>query len=284
VALALAVIAATGAWATPAQAVSPKCQAEIVGTSGKYADLQAAITAAAPGSVVQVKGTCTGTFRVDKDLTLTGKPAKADPRATLDGGDLGSVVTVSGASVTLRSLIVTNGTAVHGGGIDNVGGTVNLHDTVVTGNTTTSLDMLGLGGGIFNGAGGVLNLGGASVVTDNAAAFGGGIYTVGSLTLHDETAVTNNSAISGGAIAGLGGSATLGGTSVVSNNRAIVFGGGVAISRATLTLTDAGRVTNNTSGNDGGGILNSEGTLIGAITTGDGANVTGNTPNDVYRL
>src|SRR6516225_8804241 len=46
------------------------------------ADLQSAISGAAPGSTVVVDGTCTGTFVIFQDLTLTGP-------ATLNGGGSG---------------------------------------------------------------------------------------------------------------------------------------------------------------------------------------------------
>ena len=48
-------------------------------------NLQAAITAAAPGSTLLVKGRCAGNFTVPKNLTLTGSPT-----ATLDGSGHGA--------------------------------------------------------------------------------------------------------------------------------------------------------------------------------------------------
>src|SRR5438105_1585321 len=54
-------------------------------------NLQAKIDSAAAGSTLLVKGTCVGTFTVNKNLTLKGNPS-----STLDGNKAGTTLTVSG--------------------------------------------------------------------------------------------------------------------------------------------------------------------------------------------
>src|SRR5437899_2977513 len=77
------------------------------------ADLQAAIDAAASGSTLHVKGTCTGQFTISKDLVLEGH----GKRATLDGGNAGPVLTIQeGSTVQVVRLTITHGDTAFDGG------------------------------------------------------------------------------------------------------------------------------------------------------------------------
>src|SRR5206468_3163562 len=102
------------------------------------------ITAASPGDTLKIKGTCLGNFTVDKNLTLQGNTT-----ATLDGNDLGTVLTISGTpTVHLIDLLITGGlSATNGGGIDHAGGPLTLRRVTVQDNEAMS------GGGIYSGAG-----------------------------------------------------------------------------------------------------------------------------------
>src|SRR5262249_34882991 len=80
--------------------------------------LQPQLDQVATGSTLLLTGTCHGTFVVAKDITLKG-----NPKATLDGDNSGSTLTVTGLrSIHLKSLVVTGGLAAQGGGIDMEGG------------------------------------------------------------------------------------------------------------------------------------------------------------------
>lgn len=78
-------------------------------------NLQAAINAAPAGSTINVSGTCTGNFVVNKNLRLVGP-------ATLDGASNGTVIETDAANVRLLNLTIQNGQGEDGGGIANSGG------------------------------------------------------------------------------------------------------------------------------------------------------------------
>ena len=74
---------------------------------------------ASTGDTITIKGTCVGNFQIPgggtaTSLTLLGKGRGGKP--ILDGATTGSVVAVSGANVTVKNLLVTNGLASYTGG------------------------------------------------------------------------------------------------------------------------------------------------------------------------
>jgi hypothetical protein len=161
--------AGLAAAAPAAAAATTTC---MVVNHGRYMSLQAAVTAAAPGDKLFVKGTCTGITEIGKDLTISGHSGSGQKTATLNGGGQDSVLTIdNGVTVTLNSLIITNGSAPSGGGIFNVG-TLTLNGSTVTGNTAFG-SAIG-GGGIFNV--GTLTLNGSTVTGNTASSPGGGIF------------------------------------------------------------------------------------------------------------
>jgi hypothetical protein len=291
--------------AAPAASAAPACQVINKATHASYGDLQPAVSAAAPGATLLVRGTCTGNYTIGANLTLAGQRPDEWPAPTLDGNHAGTVLTVTGGTVTITSLTITNGAAAglggsFGGGIDNNGGTVILRHSHVTGNTAD-----GSGGGIDNNGGTVIlrhsrvtgntagGFGGGiyntnasdsvtltdSSVTGNTAGDGGGIFNFGSVTLTDSS-VRRNTAQSGGGIFN-NGSVTLKYSSVTGNT-ATGFGGGGITNNGSVTLKYSS-VTGNTTTGDGGGILNdvsAGGTLTGAVA-GKGGNVYGNKPDNI---
>jgi len=155
---------------------------------------------------------------------------------TVDGNDSHRVFSVlSGPTVVLRGLVVTNGTSVgdasNGGGISN-SGTLTLTNSTVSGNETT-----GNGGGIYNDDG-TLTLTN-STVSGNEAGYGGaGIYNRGTLTLTNST-VSGNTGVygAGGGISNVDGTLTLT-NSTVSGNATAYGGSGISNDGGTLTLTN----------------------------------------------
>jgi hypothetical protein len=102
-------------------------------------------------------------------------------------------------NLTLDSLTIARGCylaadgARSGGGLRNDGGTLNLNQVTVNGNTARSS-----GGGIYNNSGGTLNIAN-STISNNAAANGGGILT------NQATVNIVNSTLSGNTASGFGG-------------------------------------------------------------------------------
>ena len=119
---------------------------KVTASGHRYRSLQTAVNAAAAGATLSVAGTCTGTTTVGKNLTIGGHA-----NATLNGGKAGSVLTIdAGASVTLNTLIITNGSGTEGsgGGIYNFGPVTPKDHSTVSNNTAGSV-----GGGIYNNDG-----------------------------------------------------------------------------------------------------------------------------------
>jgi predicted outer membrane repeat protein len=222
----------------------------------------------------------------------------------------------TGNIVLSGSKVVENG----GGGIEDDRATVYLVDSKVTGNTspergggvavfqgtvqlagTSSVSKnstTGEGGGIwaFDYAKVILE-GSASVKENTASAEGGGIYASGHtfVNVGDKASVKKNVTASHGAgiYAGIAYSeeeptkVTLGGSSVVSGNKAAEGGGGVYLRAggSILELLDSASIRMNEAGTNGGGVFIGKneygaGTLIyGAGWSGV---IGGNVPDDVF--
>ena len=180
-----------------------------------------------------MKGTCVGPITVSRDLKIVGKSGRGFGRATIDGDHRGSVLTIqSHTTVTIRGLLVTNGTAPMGGGIYAQPSSVRLVDTVVKGNSATGLDSASGGGGVAID-GGILTLVDSTIRHNTAAAHGGGIYV------------------------GLHGGADLfaRGTSSVRGNHAGLDGGGIYIqTHSRATFSDSSSIAGNAADQRGGGV------------------------------
>jgi len=167
-------------------------------------------------------------------------PSATTPLVTLDGGNNGRVLTISGASnVNLRNLTITHGDAGGGdGGAIDFTGSGNLNIT----RTTIATNHAGYGGGInANGTAALkVRLQADTLLQNNTAAVSGGAVRLeGSARLYatsDRTLLSLNHALTGygGGIEILGparadiGSAGINGAGVVSNNDA-VYGAGIAV-------------------------------------------------------
>src|SRR3954464_3036917 len=53
--------------------------------SSASADFQSVVDAASSGDTIEVQGVCTGSFTIDKSLSLVGASTAADPKPTLQG-------------------------------------------------------------------------------------------------------------------------------------------------------------------------------------------------------
>jgi hypothetical protein len=179
----------------PAASSTPSATCLVIGNGARFSTLQDAVSAAAPGDSLVVKGVCVGVATLDKSLHLAG--AGGLGAAVLDGGNQNTVISIlGGATVTITNLIIEHGSAQPppcpfgpcpgeglGGGIRNFG-TVTLVHSIVRDNSAT------FGGGIANFSTFILI---NSSVTGNSAALGGGIWNMGTLTLINSTVSGNRS-------------------------------------------------------------------------------------------
>jgi len=223
--------------------------------------LQNKINNASPGTVILIKGTCHGAFTTNKSLTLKG-----NPNATLDADAAGAVLAVEGVRVIhLRSLVVTDGLGIDGGGIAMPdGGVLTLDAVTVRDNTAAVDDDIATGGGIF-ARDAVVAIRKSSVLDNHAnasgdaldVAQGGGIHLVrGELTISDSL-IRGNDAVAN------------------SPGLADATGGAAFVIDAPLTVT-ASRIRENTvtttSNNSttaiAGGILWQAGHDEGLVITG----------------
>lgn len=167
------------------------------------------------------------TLVIDKDLTIDG--SALSPQIHISGNNSVSVFEVPpGISVTLNGLAIENGNGAGGGGISN-GGTLQVMNSILSGNTSTG-----------NG--------------------GGGIANFGSLSLSYTTLSMNNATNDGGGIYNQGGNVTLTRTRFASNHAR--YGGGLNTREGTVTIVE-GLFSENTA-DFGAGIYN-----FGTITISD---------------
>ena len=168
------VLAATAVVLSAPAAVAgpPSCAVSNARNHKDYDSLQQAVGAAKAGDTLEVKGTCVGSTTVDRDITLQGITNKAFPGApTLDGDGQGRVLTIDVGTTNIRNLTITGGaTTGLGGGIYLATAAV-LVDVLVTGNSTSATQ---IGGGIEADLGSSLTLI-DSTVSGNTAGSSGGI-------------------------------------------------------------------------------------------------------------
>ncbi len=176
------------------------------------------------------------------------------------------------ANLTLDRIIVENGVADFGGGI-NSAGTLNLVNSTVRANHATSS-----GGGVYST--GSLNVVNSTITRNRAEIAGGGLATSGITTIESTTisrntnsglfafagsqAVVVSSSLWGNSVTGDGGAIRLSNSqlelinSTVSGNKATGSGGGIFVEESSATLTNVTLVDNladsdrNSTGNGGG--------------------------------
>jgi hypothetical protein len=272
------VLFALAAIVSPASAKQSECKAINQSQDVAYNPnnnenpLGAAISAAASGDTIKVLGTCHGSFSIQKDLTINGRPSDRHDDAII--GAEGSAVLRNIAHLTLRDLTITGGGAA---GIDS-DGDVSLIRTNVTRNA---------GGGIVNGNGSVTLE--DSAVSDNA---GIGIFNRRGQVTMSNSRVTDGSGvgisaphgtvlISDSVIAGNdgGGIASAGFVrlfeSLIEGNTSEGVGGGVASFDVGRVDIISSTIRGNTA-SQGGGIYNAfmtfgEVTITDSVITGNRA-------------
>ena len=189
-----AVAAALIAIGAPAVAVAEAGAPAAKTVNCNTGDLQSALNAAPDGGTVTVKGTCDGSFDINKNLTLEGAPT-----ATIDGeGTYTALSVADGLHVTLAHLTIQDGggSEVAAGGLD-ISDKAHLKLTYVN---VTNNQSYGNGAGVLAGDDSVVTASHGSFSHNHAALVdntpvdlaGAAIYSTGTVTL-DHTTVDDNS-------------------------------------------------------------------------------------------
>jgi len=253
---------------------------------GAGGNLQAAINAAKPGTIISVAGTCHGTFTVGKNLVLKGVSA-----AVLDAQRAGTTLAVTAGKVRVTGMTITGGDA-DVGGIRN-SGTLTLIRDVITGNTANGdgTDTAGIEnrGTLIvqrstvtqnrgDDTGGLLNTGSATVAESTIGLNAIGITNSGSLTLTDSTVYRNHATYIGG-IANSGDMTVL--RSTIAENFAFNGHGGGIVNTSSGTVTIAqSTIAGNVADEAGGGILNDGTVTITASIVAGNESDSGDVPTD----
>src|SRR5262245_41862319 len=200
------------------------------------AQLRGLILNATAGDTITLPTGCTitltaagGPIVLDKTLTLVGAGAG---QAVLDGGNVTGVLLVNTAAtaVTVAGITIQNGNSAGlGGGVLVTGGSLGLHNSIVTGNSGLN------GGGIAVAAGATATVTN-TLVSDNQAQCDGGVRNFGTLTLTGSTVSGNTTTVNcnGGGVTAVGPATTLV-NSTVSGNTGGPAGGVLAAGPLTVT-------------------------------------------------
>jgi len=237
------------------------------------------ITLASTGSLLTI-GTGT-TLRIGDSSGVTGGAASAGT-LTFNGRGIGaadptnsaSLITVSGGILGLysNSIISNNKTSANGGGVNvTSGGQVSMNGTSIIRNNTVTLAS-GFGGGIYSDGSLsnsiALNNG---TISGNSAPYGGGVYSLRTITMSNGTISGNNAGAGGGGIVVAEPFTMSNGT--ISGNEALWGGGVVVMGNAGNFTMNGGTIGGNraTSG-DGGGVYVA---TLGTFTLNSGSIIYG---------
>jgi hypothetical protein len=203
----------------------------------------------------KVSGTC---FLTQGQLDITNGDLTIDAQGqteVVDAGQNSRVLEINAGikdTTTLIGLTITNGNVGNddGGDIRVDGGNLTLSGTTVSNASPYNGPYATNGGGIYMGpSSGQLIVSAGSLIENNSAVYGGGIYSANGDLIVDNSTITGNSASAdGGGIytTGLAGPTTTVSNSTISNNAAWsgngggIFSGGILLPDGTYT----GVVTN----------------------------------------
>jgi hypothetical protein len=218
---------------------------------------------------------------IDDPVDIVGVGAASTVlRRAAGAANFGILSVQANVDVSISGLTITNGNAIRGGGIDNLG-TLTISDCIISGNHSPR------GGGIDNENGGTLTLLNSTISGNSAGGLGGGIESDGTLTLSNctitgntatlpgssggglavaagtvninDSTISGNAAVYGAGIANLEGTLTIS-NSTISANSAVREGGGIFSNGDTLTISNS-TISGNSAGRSGGGIENGGGAL-----------------------
>jgi hypothetical protein len=162
---------------------------------------------------------------------------------------------------------------VYGGGVFTDGTLTASNGASISNNTAISVEGNAFGGGLAIGEGGTAVLSASAVDGNTARAegfkdvFGGGVHTIGALTLSDGASISHNTAVS------------VKGETASDWSSGMASGGGLSIKKGGTAVLTASAVDGNTARDEGsfgygvgGGVE-----AYGALTLSDGASISNNT-------
>ena len=191
-------------------------------------------------------GVQTATVELD-GFTLTG--------GARDGSSPGGAIWVNnvGGTLTVRNSVITGNNSENEGGAIANWGTLNVIDSEISNNTTG-----GPGGGISNS--GILTVSGSTISGNVATSFGGGIFQddstlaiAKSLDVQTSTISNNSATFEGGGIYNGAGTTALVNQSLISGNSSS-NGGGIWVDGSDVLVDDVELRNTTISGNTGGGV------------------------------
>ena len=217
-------------------------------------------------------GTCTfsdggGVYNDRGSLNLTNSTLSGN-----GGTNGGAIFNLAGTLMVAGSTISGNFAAQGGGFYSTRWGTLLVDSTTISGNSAAH------GGGIYSTAQSTLVLTNSTVIGHSVRGKGGGIFDgsgllTGTLIITNSV-VSDNSAGTGGGIYSVEGDVSVT-SSTVSNNTAGLDGGGIFSRRSDVSVTSS-TVSNNIAGLDGGGVSSGSGkffqlTIINSTISGNTA-------------
>jgi hypothetical protein len=173
---------------------------------------------------------------------------------TINSASISGTLTINGLGASALTISGDNGVSSRNFNIFNIASNGNLS---ISGVTVSGAKFNG-NGGAFNNSG-TLNISNSVISGNTSASRGGAIYNnYGTLAVNNSTLSGNTSASRGGAIYNYYGTLAVN-NSTLSGNSAI-FGGGIASYYGKITVSNS-TISGNTANNSGGGINNYEGTI-----------------------
>jgi FG-GAP-like repeat len=214
-----------------------------------------------------------GELTLDSNVTINGDiNGDGTPDITIDGQGASRDFKIIGGStgfnpVALNGLTITGGSAyVDGGGISLKQGNYGPLDVTLSNSIITN-NQAAYGGGISVEFNDILQVNNSVISGNNAAYVGGGIASKGSVNLLNTTVSGNSSGYIGGGVANASGLTAI--NSTISNNRIANGHGGPLYASAGAGLYNSGEanivnttISGNTGAYAGGGIYNSLGLFL----------------------
>ena len=164
-------------------------------------------------------------------------------------GSGGGIYFNQGTHTISGGYIQSNTATVNGGGIGISTATGTVSGTTIGGEGLGNTATANGGGIVLASSTGKLILNKDTVIADNSAVLGGGVYSAGTFVINNGVSITSNLATGaktrGGGVAVYGGSTYMMGGSISNNTNSTTYGGGVAISGGTFYMY-GGEVANNT--------------------------------------
>lgn len=220
--------------------------AHLVSTGNRnYDTITEALQDAPDGAQINIcDGTWTENLEINQSVQLT---SMGGPEQTiLDGGDLGSVIHITGGDVVIDGLTITNGSAEGGGGVHLESGNLTLQSSIIRDN-----DANWAGGVLVGTEAEFMTIQSTTIQDNEASQICGGLLAYYAPLSISNSVISDNSAPSCGAL-GIYSLAMTIEDSLIENNTAASYGGGLLISSANATLTNT-TVIGNESQDTGGG-------------------------------